>query len=89
MSRRLFDLAVATRRRSGSFSLRLAIIVDLVYVGAGAVGGVAVGQYLLPPAQSVESHSPSCLAPGRQKGGSPPVIIDDLYHRWIRDKTPA
>lgn len=90
MSRRFFDLAVATRRRSRSFSLRLAIIVDLVYVGAGAAGGVAVGRHLWSPAQPVvEDHSPSCLAPGRRKGGSPPVIIDDLYHRWILDSTQA
>ena len=90
MSRRFFDLAVATRRRSRSFSLRLAIIVDLVYVGAGAVGGAAVGRHLLSPDQSVANdRSPSCLAPSRRRGGSPPVIIDDLYHRWILDKTQA
>ena len=95
MSRRFFDLAVATRRRVSrshgrSFSLRLAIIVDLVYVGAGAIGGVAVSQHFVSPTQSVaENLSPSCLAPGRRKTGSPPVIIDDLYHRWILDKTQA
>lgn len=90
MSRRFFDLAVASRRRSRSFSLRVAVIVDLVYVGAGAVGGVAVSRHLLSPAQSVvDSRSPSCIAPSRGKDGSPPVIIDDLYHRWILDNTQA
>ena len=93
MSRRFLDLAVATRRHSRSFSLRLAVIVDLVYVGAGAVGGVAVSRHLAPPEQSVvQDRTPSCLAPGRRKNGSPgspPVIIDDWYHRWILDKTQA
>ena len=88
MSRRLLDFAVATRRRSRSFSLRLAIIVDLVYVGAGAIGGVAVGQHLVSPAP-VENGSPSCLAPGRRKSGAPPMIIDHLYPQWTRDATQA
>jgi hypothetical protein len=95
MSRKFFDLAVATRRRVSrsngrSFSLRVAIIVDLAYVGAGAVGGVAVSHHLTPAAPPVmQDRSPSCLAPVRRKGGSPPVIIDDLYHWWILDKTQA
>ena len=90
MSRRFLDFAVATRRRGRSFSLRLAVIVDLVCVGAGAVGGVAVSRQLVSPAQPVvEPRSPSCLAPGRRRDGSPPVIIDDLYHRWLFHETQA
>ena len=90
MSRRFFDLAVATHRRSRSFSLRLAIIVDLVYVGAGAVGGAAVSRHLVSPPQAVaESRSPSCLAPGRRRDGSPPVIIDAWYHRRMLGTTLA
>ena len=96
MSRRFFDLAVASRRGlarargSRSFSLRLAIVVDLAYVGAGAIGGVAVGRHLVSPAPAVVEHrSPSCLAPGRRNDPPPPVIIDDMYHRWILDKTQA
>jgi hypothetical protein len=95
MSRRFFDLAVATRRRVSrsngrSFSLRLAIIVDLAYVGAGAVGGVAVSHHLTTPVPPVvHDRSPSCLAPGQRNGGSPPVIFDDWYRRWVLDKTQA
>ena len=95
MSRKFLDLAVATRRRvsrshNRSFSLRLAVIVDLAYVGAGAVGGIAVSQHLVSPVQSVaEDRSRSCPAPSRRREGSPPVIIDDLYHRWMLDKTQA
>ena len=70
MSRRFFDLAVATRRRTRSFSLRLAVVVDLLYVGAGAVGGATVSRHLVPsPPSVVQDHSPSCLSPRRRKDG--------------------
>ena len=50
MPGRFFELAVRARR----FSLRLAVVIDLAYVGLGALGGAALGRVapsLSPPSQ--------------------------------------
>jgi hypothetical protein len=58
------------RRRVGSeltqFSFRLAFMIDLVYVGVGALGGAAVGRATAPPALAAEpvtvasARGPAC-----------------------------
>ena len=60
------------RRQVGSeltqFSFRLAFVIDLVYVGVGALGGAAVGRATAPLALAAEpvtvasAHGPACTA---------------------------
>ena len=44
MSGRLFELAVRARQ----FSLRLAFMIDVAYIGLGALGGAALGRVAGP-----------------------------------------
>ena len=50
------------------FSFRLAFMIDLVYVGVGALGGAAVGRATAPSALATEpvtvasAHRPACTA---------------------------
>jgi hypothetical protein len=47
------------RRQVGSeltqFSFRLALVIDVMYVGVGALGGAAVGRAIAPPALPADS----------------------------------
>jgi hypothetical protein len=57
---------LTARRQVGGeltqFSFRLAFVIDLAYVGAGALGGVAVGR-AAGPAPPASDHPPlACIA---------------------------
>ena len=63
MPGRFFELAVRARR----FSIRLAFVIDLAYVGLGALGGAALGRAgpsLSPPDQH---PSRACVADAVQR----------------------
>ena len=55
MPARLIELAVRARR----FSFRLALIIDLAYVGFGALGGAALGRAIMPPAPAGQERPPA------------------------------
>lgn len=46
-------------RELTQFSFRLALLVDLTYVGIGALGGAALGRATAP----VDNHTAGCSAP--------------------------
>jgi hypothetical protein len=60
---------LTARRQDGGelaqFSFRLAFIIDLAYVGVGAVGGAAVGRAALPP---YERPPASCVSETTEPG---------------------
>lgn len=45
-----------------AFSFRLAFVVDLAYVGMGALGGAAVGRATAPTPSAAVQSLPSCSA---------------------------
>jgi hypothetical protein len=66
-----FELAVSARRQLGQrtgnrltrFSFRLALMIDLAYVGIGALGGAAVGRAATPVAPSAACAAASVPLP--------------------------
>jgi hypothetical protein len=75
---------LTARRQVGGeltqFSFRLALVVDLAYVGVGALGGIAVGR-AAGPASPASEHPPlACIADpvtdsGLRSGALPNVAI--------------
>ena len=68
---RLIELAIRARRQLGGggltqFSFRLAFVIDLAYIGLGALGGAALGRAALPPAGHQQSP-PACVADAVQR----------------------
>ena len=61
MAGRLIDLAVRARRRITptltQFSFRLAFVIDLAYVGMGALGGAAVARAAAAPAPAPRTEA--------------------------------
>jgi len=55
---------VTGRRQVGSeltqFSFRLAFVIDVAYIGVGALGGAAIGRATALPHESPESVAVSC-----------------------------
>jgi hypothetical protein len=50
------------------FSFRLAFVIDLAYIGLGALGGAAVGRGLAPSAPVTGQQPPgACAAPTDQR----------------------
>ena len=76
--RRFIDLVVRGRRLVGraperggtltQFSFRLAFMVDIAYVGMGALGGVAVGRIPFAPAVAGQLPARSCRADAARQG---------------------
>lgn len=75
---------LTARRQIGGeltqFSFRLALVIDLAYVGVGALGGVVVGR-AAGPAPPAPDHAPlACIADsathsGMRSGALPNVAI--------------
>ena len=64
---RLIELAIRARRQLGAreltqFSFRLAFVIDLAYIGLGALGGAALGRALAPLAPTGQRTPPACVA---------------------------
>jgi hypothetical protein len=57
---------VSVRRQVGEelsqFSFRLAFMIDLVYVGVGALGGAALGHSAVDSAATLRVGQPRCVA---------------------------
>jgi hypothetical protein len=68
MPGRLIELAVRARRQLGGrgeltqFSFRLALVIDLAYIGLGALGGAALGRASAPLAPAGQQSAPACVA---------------------------
>jgi hypothetical protein len=69
---RLIELAIRAHRQLGrrqltEFSFRLAFVIDLAYVGLGALGGAAVGRAAAPVAPTGQQPPPACVADAVQR----------------------
>ena len=69
------------------FSFRLAFMIDIGYVGVGALGGAVLGRGIAP-SSAVVQEAPSCRAAstGRDDlllGRSPPPLIRDLHEKPV------
>jgi hypothetical protein len=69
---RLIELAVRARRQLRGreltqFSFRLAFVIDLAYIGLGALGGAAVGRASAPFAPTGQPTPPACVADAVQR----------------------
>ena len=68
MPGRLIELAIRARRQLGGggeltqFSFRLAFVIDLAYIGLGALGGAALGRASAPLAPTGQQPPPACVA---------------------------
>ncbi len=67
MPGRLIELAIRARRQLGGgeltqFSFRLAFVIDLAYIGLGALGGAALGRASAPLAPAGQQVPPACVA---------------------------
>ncbi|HEX5077429.1 MAG TPA: hypothetical protein VFW03_29720 [Gemmatimonadaceae bacterium] len=71
MPARLIELAIRAHRQLGGelteFSFRLAFVIDLAYVGLGALGGAALGRASAPLAPAVQQLPPACVAHAAQR----------------------
>jgi hypothetical protein len=63
MPGRFFELAVRARR----FSLRLAFMIDVAYIGLGALGGAALGRAAPSIAPPSQHPSRACVADAGQR----------------------
>ena len=84
MSRRFFELAVLARRSVArttggltQFSFRVAFVIDLAYMGLGAIGGAAVGRATTPEIATVSPPRLACA------DSSAPPLIRDLHEEPI------
>ena len=66
---RLIELAIRARRQLGGgggeltqFSFRLAFVIDLAYIGLGALGGAALGHASAPLSPAGQHSPPACVA---------------------------
>jgi hypothetical protein len=69
---RLIELAIRARRQLGGgertqFSFRLAFVIDLAYIGLGALGGAALGRAAAPLTPAGEQSPPACVAEAVQR----------------------
>jgi len=69
---RLIELAIRAHRQLGrrqltEFSFRLAFVIDLAYVGLGALGGAALGRAATPLAPTGRQPAPACVADAVQR----------------------
>ena len=69
---RLIELAIRARRQLGGgertqFSFRLAFVIDLAYIGLGALGGAAVGRAAAPLAPTGQQPPPACVTDAVQR----------------------
>ena len=72
MPGRLIELAIRAHRQLGGrelteFSFRLAFVIDLAYIGLGALGGAALGRASAPLAPAVQQLPPACVAHAAQR----------------------
>ena len=71
MPARLIELAIRAHRQLGGelteFSFRLAFVIDLAYVGLGALGGAALGRAAAPLAPTSHQAAPACVADAVQR----------------------
>ena len=72
MPGRLIELAIRAHRQRGrrqltEFSFRLAFVIDLAYIGLGALGGAAVGRAAVPLAPTGPQPPPACVADAVQR----------------------
>ena len=73
MPGRLIELAVRARRQLGGggeltqFSFRLAFVIDLAYIGLGALGGAALGRAAAPLTPAGHQSPPACVAEAVQR----------------------
>ena len=72
MPGRLLELAIRAHRQLGGrelteFSFRLAFVIDLAYVGLGALGGAALGRASAPLAPPGQLSPPACVADPAQR----------------------
>jgi len=63
MPGRFFELAVRARR----FSVRLAFMIDLAYVGLGALGGAALGRAAATSSPVDRQPPPACVVDAVQR----------------------
>jgi hypothetical protein len=69
---RLIELAIRARRQLGGgertqFSFRLAFVIDLAYIGLGALGGAALGRAAAPLTPAGHQSPPACVAKAVQR----------------------
>ena len=66
MPGRLIELAIRAHRQLGGelteFSFRLAFVIDLAYIGLGALGGAALGHASAPLAPTARLSPAACVA---------------------------
>jgi len=72
MPGRLIELAIRAHRQRGrrqltEFSFRLAFVIDLAYIGLGALGGAAVGRAAPPLAPTGQQPPPACVTDAVQR----------------------
>jgi hypothetical protein len=72
MPGRLIELAIRAHRQRGrrqltEFSFRLAFVIDLAYIGLGALGGAAVGRAAAPLAPTGQQPPPACVTDAVQR----------------------
>ena len=72
MPSRLIELAIRAHRQLGrrqltEVSFRLAFVIDLAYIGLGALGGAAVGRASAPFAPTGQPTPPACVADAVQR----------------------
>jgi hypothetical protein len=69
---RLIELAIRARRQLGGgeltqFSFRLAFVIDLAYIGLGALGGAALGRASAPVTPVGHQSPPACVTDAVQR----------------------
>ena len=69
---RLIELAIRAHRQLGGgelteFSFRLAFMIDLAYIGLGALGGAALGRVSAPLTPPGQLSPPACVADAVQR----------------------
>jgi len=71
MPARLIELAIRAHRQLGGelteFSFRLAFVIDLAYIGLGALGGAVMGRASAPLTPPVQQAPPACVADAGQR----------------------
>ena len=72
MPGRLIELAIRAHRQLGrrqltEVSFRLAFVIDLAYVGLGALGGAALGRASAPFTSAGQQSPPACVADAVQR----------------------